>query len=613
MNALTQDRGNLAENEMAILAAHGTEVYTLGNLDDCLYQRGTCPSQIATIVLKYGGVGAGAITGGGALLAIPDETSSQFIDEAYQRQYHLGQSGTWPGGHGAILNDTQSVPDIVWLLAHAPSATLYATVSTNAAPQLHVFVTGPERGVQAVTVQVASSNGNVVQQFALNGAGATAYTNDLTLDPKKVGVGVLTATIISVTDSQNLEHLPQAAGDGTETIRHDFIARTMFHSATGNPTVDITATPKLPTGTIKEFPLPTANSYPLSLVVGPDGNLWFTDIGVGQIGVGQIGRITPTGTISEYPVPNPNSWPRTIVAGSDGNLWFTESGTSAIGRISPSGIISEFPTPTPNSIPAGPVPVDLVAGPDGNLWFTENGANQIGRITPSGAITEFAIPTSNHGPSAIIVGPDGNLWFDFFSSYINTNQIGRITPSGTVSVFTLTAVTGSVDAIAAGPDGNLWFLDIDTNQIGRITPSGTITEFALPTANILGFNIIAGPDGNLWFLDGPQIGRITPTGTVSEFSLPIPNSDSIFGDYFTSIDLAVGPDGNLWFTEGITFSDLAPGVEVSDVIGRITPTGSVTDYVLPARAHDSNPANLTIGPDGNLWFTENSAIGRISP
>ena len=51
-----------------------------------------------------------------------------------------------------------------------------------------------------------------------------------------------------------------------------------------------------------------------------------------------------------------------------------------------------------------------------------------------------------------------------------------------------------------------------------------------------------GPDGNLWFPEGGAIGRITPSGAVTEF--PLPKSGSDAGA------LTVGPDGKLWFPDG---------------------------------------------------------------
>ena len=180
--------------------------------------------------------------------------------------------------------------------------------------------------------------------------------------------------------------------------------------------------------TITEFPVPTANSGPYGITAGPDGNLWFTESGGGQ-----IGRITPAAhAITEFPIPTANAGPRGITAGPDGNLWFTEYTATR------SGGSPRRPTPSPSSpspppapvpmrdhgrprrqplvhrvrrqpdradhpgdprhhrvpcpLPPAPSPFGITAGPDGNLWFTEVAGNQIGRITPaSHAITEFPV------------------------------------------------------------------------------------------------------------------------------------------------------------------------------------------------------------------------------
>jgi virginiamycin B lyase len=66
-----------------------------------------------------------------------------------------------------------------------------------------------------------------------------------------------------------------------------------------------------------------------------------------------------------------------MTTGPDGNLWFTEIGASKIGRITTSGSISEFVIPTASSGPFG-----ITAGPDGNHWFTEELANKIGKLVP---------------------------------------------------------------------------------------------------------------------------------------------------------------------------------------------------------------------------------------
>jgi streptogramin lyase len=92
-----------------------------------------------------------------------------------------------------------------------------------------------------------------------------------------------------------------------------------------------------PDGTVTDFPLPvhqprmvpTPELDPLrmTLTAGPDGNIWFTDPYANQ-----IGRITPDGKVREYAVPTPNSFPAGITVGPDGNIWFTELGSNQIGE-----------------------------------------------------------------------------------------------------------------------------------------------------------------------------------------------------------------------------------------------------------------------------------------
>jgi hypothetical protein len=147
------------------------------------------------------------------------------------------------------------------------------------------------------------------------------------------------------------------------------------------------------------------------------------------------------------------------------------------------------------------------------------------------------------------------------------------------------------DAITAGPDGALWFTEQNANRIGRITTSGTITSFPVPTPESEPEGIVAGPDGALWFTESRanNIGRITTGGASTEFPIRTPSSGAN--------EITVGPDGALWF------------VVAGGKVGRITTSGTITDFRVPATAQD-----IAAGPDGALWFTEVLAgrIGRIT-
>src|SRR5258708_4556113 len=78
-----------------------------------------------------------------------------------------------------------------------------------------------------------------------------------------------------------------------------------------------------------------------------------------------------SGKIREFAVPTANSGPLDITAGPDGNLWFTEQNGNQIGRITTAGAITEFSLPTNCGSSLGCNPRGITAGPDGNLWFTE--------------------------------------------------------------------------------------------------------------------------------------------------------------------------------------------------------------------------------------------------
>jgi virginiamycin B lyase len=63
-----------------------------------------------------------------------------------------------------------------------------------------------------------------------------------------------------------------------------------------------------------------------------------------------------------------------------------------------------------------------------------------------------------------------------------------------------------------------------------------------------------------------------------------------------------GPDGNVWFTE-----------ENGNRIGRITPGGAITEFT-SGLAAGALPVEIVAGPDGRLWFTQlgRTKIGAIT-
>ncbi len=165
--------------------------------------------------------------------------------------------------------------------------------------------------------------------------------------------------------------------------------------------------------------------------------------------------------------------------------------------------------------------------------------------------------------------------------------------------------------------GNVWFCDwrFTPHSVGYFQPDGMVHSFPVPcdkcaTAEEITYihGLAAAPDGSVWFpyarakSDGSPIdswvGRFTAQGVFSTWKLP--TTDGFRFYQFGAIghsDIAYGPDGNVWFTENS-----------GNKVGKITPNGTITEYPLTGFAA---PSVIVAGPDGNLWFTE-SGIHKIA-
>ncbi len=140
------------------------------------------------------------------------------------------------------------------------------------------------------------------------------------------------------------------------------------------------------------------------------------------------------------------------------------------------------------------------------------------------------------------------------------------------------------------------------NLEGRQLLSQGIARFPIPGTAAeyeTAGDIAPGSDGNVWVTDdNSDISRITPRGKVTTYDLPT-------NSYVNQLTL--GPDGDIWFVDN-NFS----ANTTTNAIGRITPAGVVTVFPQPNLIND-----LASGPDGDVWFTgldsQNSFVGRISP
>lgn len=217
------------------------------------------------------------------------------------------------------------------------------------------------------------------------------------------------------------------------------------------------------------------------------------------------------------------------------------------------------------------------------------------------------LPTGGAGP--LVVDHSGNVWFSETieeppetpgGSPRHPNQIARMNRAGQVALVT----KGAPGDLAVGPDNSIWFTGF--RAVVRIAPDGNVDSFKLAEVEdpvsgaafrtTVESAIVVGQEGDAWFaatrhpLDEegreagsiPLIARMTPTGELSEYVLPERGSNQI--------RLALGPEGNIWFTASAV-----------NRVGYITPQGRIEEF--PAMAQYSSPNFITAGPDGAVWFS----------
>jgi len=228
-------------------------------------------------------------------------------------------------------------------------------------------------------------------------------------------------------------------------------------------------------GLITEFTVPTANSEPFG-IRGIGGSVFFTERNASKIGQFKLSN----NTFTEILTPTSNSQPVSLLAGPDGNIYFTEFTGGKIGQITNTMTLTEFTPPTANSGLSG-----LTVGSDGAIWFGEANPNQIGRLVPlSSSIQLFAavLPSSR---SIVVGGTPATV----FATIVNAGS----TTATACAINDVTFVPATIDFQTTDPATNVLTGALDTPVD---IPAGANQTFVLtvtptapfpPTATELGF------------------------------------------------------------------------------------------------------------------------------
>jgi streptogramin lyase len=321
----------------------------------------------------------------------------------------------------AIGDGTLSMNVAVTNTLRTDSATHTITEYTTTAQQPFGIATGADGNLW-----FAENNGAMpaISQISSSGTGYTKHallpvqsgTNNGWESPFGVAIGADGNIWVGDDNSHPLGNIGQvtpAAVINTYHANHQFTnfaspgldGNEWFSECSTNAVSSVSTT-----GTVTESSVSGATDIQ-GMTLGPDGNIWFTDLGSKRVGTVVAG----VPSLVSSALTNQPSTAGDITSGSDGNLWVAElpgASPALIAQVSTSGtILNQFGSSGLGS------PNFITAGPDGALWFTDTSNNAIGQISTGGTISEFTIPTAGSSPGGITVGPDGNLWFTESSSH----------------------------------------------------------------------------------------------------------------------------------------------------------------------------------------------------
>lgn len=158
---------------------------------------------------------------------------------------------------------------------------------------------------------------------------------------------------------------------------------------------------EIATGKITEYP---SSGGPYGIALDKAGNVWWC-----RMGDDKLGRLeVATGKISELRMGS-NSHPRRMATSPDGTLWVTLFGNGNLAKVDPAAqkVIKTYPLPGGN---AGPYAVTVDGA--GVVWANEIKDDTVVRFDPaSERMQVIQLPSSNAGIRKMIVDGSGHLWY----------------------------------------------------------------------------------------------------------------------------------------------------------------------------------------------------------
>ncbi|MFN8131978.1 MAG: hypothetical protein U0R70_10575 [Solirubrobacteraceae bacterium] len=249
---------------------------------------------------------------------------------------------------------------------------------------------------------------------------------------------------------------------------------------------------------------------PNRLTLGPDGNVWAT-LGGG----GDVVKVEPDGTATAYNLdtdPGPGddiSGLEGITPAPDGTLWATT--LAGVVKFSPGNPVGTAKEYTGGGL-ADIATANAITFANGFL-FTVSGAKLI-KIPPAAPATATSIPIPTTGARGIAVDAGGQLWIADF----NGAQIVSVKTDGTGAK--PYPVGGDAQEVVTGPGTQIAYTAQGPDVVGRLTPGATTPQTtSLPATVPVG--ITFANDGNYWAaqFNVNAVVRVTPAGAATPFPI----------------------------------------------------------------------------------------------
>jgi streptogramin lyase len=260
-------------------------------------------------------------------------------------------------------------------------------------------------------------------------------------------------------------------------------------------------------GVITEYPVPGWNVW--SVCVGPDGAIWAGLQSTQNANIA-LARRNADGSFTIHPLGALSALGQLIV-GADGNFWF--SGYGLLNQVTPAGVWTQIHLKDANG--NAMVIQSATAGPDQGIWFTTYGG--FGRYDiSSGATKTYTVQPPNGPPATpgrVVVGPDSRFYFDAFVYLMSSDTAGNMTTvMQAFGGYNITPLTFSQDGglwLSAGAilAGNPQWLRVLGSSVVPIQGSTAMPGVFPPAAPQ---SMVTGPDRALWYVRGTVVGRMVP-------------------------------------------------------------------------------------------------------